>query len=681
VAITLKKNKEPAASAAPAVPPMRKIRKAPKPSNNQSFVVFIGDEGAILVATRGNKVLRRLFAPSPQPEHMKSMVELMQSQPNVPIYLLLDVIDQQYVRQTFPPVSSLSVTKLVNRRLERDFPPEDIKGALPLGRDSTGRKEWSYLLVALAKTPQLQIWLDTLLEMPNECKGFHLTPVEGQLFIPELLRAVAPDQNAPWKLLVSHNKVGGVRQIVLRDGKLAFTRLTQTPDDSNFALTAGNIEQEIQNTLDYLRRLGFTDNRDMNAVVIASQEVKELIDLKRFAMGFASCVTPYEVSELMNLEQAALSGDRYGDVVVAAAFAMAKKKGYTFMSGYAKQLSQMFMARKAIKALVMAIAALCFLSVIDDTLTIVSNSEAESRAREELQAADEQAAQAQKSISALDTDTSLWTSVVSVYDAYTPDKHLPTEFIESLSRVLEPSIRVSQINWSRPVPDPNAPPPAPVAPGQPEPLPVGSITAEVEMEFNGSYEDQDQYIKAVEAYFEKLKATLPQYDISSANMPGKGDGAAKVEISFDQKQTQPFQQGQNKVRFKFEGPREIKPDPNAPPPPPAEPDIAPVAPTALAPAAEAVSGTATEDVAIPALPVPDATVPSAVSVAPISPPDTLTISPVAAPAPNVTVPSETATAPADALVPPPAPLPVPPDGALPIAPAALPPLPPEGAAP
>src|SRR5262249_31577736 len=119
----------------------------------QRFVLAIGDEGAILVYMQGRKVERRLFAPSPQPDHTASMVELMRSNPRVPLLILADVIDQQYVKHSFPPVSSFSVAGLVKRRMERDFQAEDLKGSLQLGREKTGRREWNYLLIALANTP------------------------------------------------------------------------------------------------------------------------------------------------------------------------------------------------------------------------------------------------------------------------------------------------------------------------------------------------------------------------------------------------------------------------------------------------------------------------------------------------------------------------------------------------
>ena len=58
-----------------------------------------------------------------------------------------------------------------------------------------------------------------------------------------------------WKFLVTHNKVGGFRQVILRDGRAIFTRLTQPVGEVTPAVVAGNIEQEITSTIEYMNRL------------------------------------------------------------------------------------------------------------------------------------------------------------------------------------------------------------------------------------------------------------------------------------------------------------------------------------------------------------------------------------------------------------------------------------------
>src|SRR5688572_27368506 len=77
------------------------------------FVLVIGDEGAILIYMEGATVVRRLFAPTAQVEHSKGVVDLMRQHPKAPITMLMDVIDQQYIRHTFPPVSVFSLDGLV----------------------------------------------------------------------------------------------------------------------------------------------------------------------------------------------------------------------------------------------------------------------------------------------------------------------------------------------------------------------------------------------------------------------------------------------------------------------------------------------------------------------------------------------------------------------------------------
>ena len=160
-----KPRREKAAGKVKAVKPP-KTSKPPK-AGGKRFIFIVGDEGCILVFMQASKVIRRLFAPSAQPSHTEAMRELMKANPSVPIYLLADVLDQVYRQHPFPPVSSLSIGGLVKRRLDRDFNPEDLKGALPLGRDKTGRKEWKYLLIALTKSPLITEWLDLIVEQPN----------------------------------------------------------------------------------------------------------------------------------------------------------------------------------------------------------------------------------------------------------------------------------------------------------------------------------------------------------------------------------------------------------------------------------------------------------------------------------------------------------------------------------
>lgn len=301
-----------------------------------TFVLTIGDEGGILTYLQGKSVVRRIFAATPNYADTRPFVDLMNHDPKAPLYVLVDLMDQSYIQQSLPPVSSLSINNLIKRKMERDFSAEDLKGALPIGREKTGRKDWRYLFVVLNNTPQLQAWMDVVVEQPNRMVGIFLLPVELELFIKrldaalqgekkKLLAKKTAEEDNRWQLLVAHNKVGGFRQVVLKGGKLIFARLAQPIGENIPEVIAGNIEQEISVTIEYLKRLGFTQDQKMEVVVIASEEIKGAISPKNVHVQSVRVLTPFQAGELLNLPGVSEPQDKYADTLLAAAFASSSK--------------------------------------------------------------------------------------------------------------------------------------------------------------------------------------------------------------------------------------------------------------------------------------------------------------------------------------------------------------------
>ncbi len=323
------------------------------------FIYFIGDEGGILIHVEKGVVARRLFAPSPSAEHLEPFTTLLNEHSKLPVYALIDVIDQSYVRHSMPPVTALGVKRLVQRRISRDFPKDNINGALPLGREKTGRKEWLFLLISLANNDTLKGWVEHISSLENRFQSIHLVPVECEIFLTELHnkyvletegkqakvkrgKKAGTDQDT-WLILVSHNKTGGVRQVVLKNGQLIFTRLTQSTDNASPEVLAGSIEQEIANTLEYLKRLSYNEHDKLAVYGIISPEAKDMINLNLEGSNSKFKIfSPYEVAQLFKLEQAVLSGDKYGDVVLGTAFAVAPKKRLSLASPALEALNGLY---------------------------------------------------------------------------------------------------------------------------------------------------------------------------------------------------------------------------------------------------------------------------------------------------------------------------------------------------
>lgn len=514
-------------------PPKRKLEKggkAPGKNGKKRFILLIGDEGAILIFMQGAKVLRRLFAPSASPSHSEAISEIMKSNPSVSVTLLMDVIDQQYVPHTFPPVSALSVGGLVKRRQDRDFQPEDLKGALQIGRDKTGRKEWKYLLVALAKTPLLGEWLDVILNLPNEMKGIYLVPVEAENYLTMLSKKLTEQKPKPWRLLLSHNKVSGFRQVVTHNGKLIFTRVSQAIDDAIPAVIAGNIEQEIINTMEYLKRLEFRDNAELEATVIVSQDVIDLLDLGRFNFARTSILSPLSVAETLGLEQAALSADRFGDVVMASAFAVSRKHALRFSNAYIEKLSKIYKAHLGVRIAAVLLSLLLVGMAVNSVLTAISDEGAITVASSKRSALQAKLTDSQRKVDGLTKDVAFKSAVVGAYDKYmnnTPDLEASLKNIVPLINAQQ---RVINMTWDLTgAANANSANPG-AAPGS-EKLPL-NVTLEVD--FSSAGNTVETLNAAAEALRTAMENNLKEYTVKVDPFPWLKEEGQQTKISLDQ---------------------------------------------------------------------------------------------------------------------------------------------------
>ncbi len=433
------------------------MEKAPKQlrktqGGKERFVMLLGDEGAILVLMQGRAVMRRLFAPDPSKESMAPLVDAMEKRPNASLSVVIDLMDQSYVRHTLPPVSALSVNKLVTRRLERDFSPEDITGSIPLGREKTGRKDWNFLLIALSNTPILQQWFKLLLELPNKFTGVYLTPVEMQNYIGQLGEALPQNKEkgeSQWQLMVSHHKVGGFRQVVLRDGRLVFTRLTVADSAGVPEVRAGNIEQEVLNTIEYLRRLSYNEGAGLDVYIVVNADIKDLIDVSKFNARNVHRLLPSDVADALNLPQAALTGDQFGDVVLLSAFANSKKPVLKLMPQYASKLNTLYSAQLGVRGL----AALVTVGLIGySVMSYLDKMSAESempslnskKSQAELELKD-----VQERVAKLGTDEHMRNAVAAVVTADKPYVFMPLTFVKRMVPLIRPEVRVASLSWTK----------------------------------------------------------------------------------------------------------------------------------------------------------------------------------------------------------------------------------------
>lgn len=291
-----------------------------------AHVFLVGDEGTVVVYINKGVVERRVFCRGVNSPDIKTVKSILKENAIAPIYILVDVSDQSYVQHSLPAVSSLTVQRLAEKRLEKECAPDDLKMFYLLGRSKEGRKDWKFMFVSTPYKEPVTEWIDFIVGLPNPLSGVYLLPIEMQTLVRKLSKLFAPKEakSCKWKFFISYNKVSGLRLLVLNDGKLIFTRslpLADTIPD----IVAGNIEQEAVNTLEYLRRLSFQDEEGLELIVMVSKEIKESLQSSKLHADNVILLTPFEVASALKLENAASATDKYSDTVVCASFLLGGK--------------------------------------------------------------------------------------------------------------------------------------------------------------------------------------------------------------------------------------------------------------------------------------------------------------------------------------------------------------------
>lgn len=326
--IKAKKSKQPKQKKVKQVSASKLLKAYQIPKIN-TFILSIGDEGIILTYLKNRQVEGRWFAASATEENFVIFSKAISTDNKARMLIVLDTMDQVYSQQTLPPVSKMSLAGLLKRRIKREFGDATLKGSYLLERSDT--KEWNFMIFAIEQQEEVAAWLNWAAEQPVCPLGIRILPLEITNLADTLYKTRAKlaeetelTKEREWRFLVSYNKVSGFRQVIIRRGKMIFTRLSQ-PIDGGEDVQAGIIEQEVSSTIEYLKRIGLSSHQDIHLNVIASQDIIDRIDPNKISVPSHEFFSPYSIGQKFSWNEVTQPDDRFGDVFLGV-FCLVNKK-------------------------------------------------------------------------------------------------------------------------------------------------------------------------------------------------------------------------------------------------------------------------------------------------------------------------------------------------------------------
>ncbi|TRZ68529.1 MAG: hypothetical protein D4S02_03635 [Rhodocyclaceae bacterium] len=155
-------------------------------------------------------------------------------------YVLADVVEEGFQPDVIPHVQGGDRTALLKRKNDQYFHGAPLNLAIPLGRETTGRRDDKMLFLALTKTQMFEPWMEALRDAECQLVGVYSLPLIGHGFA---TAHVKNTRDHPERFLLVTLTRAGLRQTFFDKGQLRFSRLTPLANDSlDEVITACSVE-------------------------------------------------------------------------------------------------------------------------------------------------------------------------------------------------------------------------------------------------------------------------------------------------------------------------------------------------------------------------------------------------------------------------------------------------------
>ena len=292
------------------------------------FVASIGDNGTILHFFNHSTMITRHFSPSPEHEETTRFTSLLKQRQSTTIIILLDNKAQHYHNFTIPGASKGIAKKLAMYKLSKEKENENnISSLLSIDRNVDNTKKWDIVTVTNTLDENLKAWINFFASSGNIVKSINFLPIEIHKIALALYKYSTSKLKYPTSQYISlliSTKISGYIQIFLKNNHILFARnIGNIDDNSTLEITAGNLEQEVLNSVKYLRRFGVENKSDLHYYFILPSNLANLVKRSiNLGSKYIISFNPHELREEINLPLYAVATDNYFDTMIASSLYM-----------------------------------------------------------------------------------------------------------------------------------------------------------------------------------------------------------------------------------------------------------------------------------------------------------------------------------------------------------------------
>lgn len=293
-------------------------------------ILVVGNDGVQLYVTAGKRVSMYADYSSSGGSLGAELKEAFRTI-NAPLIILFDVVEQQYRKEAIPKVSTFDKNKVIQRKLMMAFPQQQFRAFIPLAQKPKDNESLVALFAGLGSSLTNTQIIDAVLSSEVSLLGAGLLPMESTKLVAALVTAThkraSTANDTRWSILMTQHKTGGLRQVIIKDGELALTRLTPLAIDAHH--TNDLVEEmvrEFNATLTYLSRFGYVANDGLDLIVVSSAEVAQAIREQRLAVTHLYPLSNQEAGKLIGVTPTIAPDDAVFGEILHAGWAGIQRK-------------------------------------------------------------------------------------------------------------------------------------------------------------------------------------------------------------------------------------------------------------------------------------------------------------------------------------------------------------------
>jgi len=229
-------------------------------------------------------------------EGYEKFKQYLESSAKTPTCMILDVIEEDFRKDTIPHVYGKDRKAVISRLMDRHYrSSRQYTYSEIQGRQKTGRKDDEILVAAITNPELIRTWIRII----EECD----VPLSGILSLPLISKSILPVINAKkgYVLLVSQQVNSNLRQTLFKNGKLVSSRQSVINQDAkNISNIGTHARPEVERTLVFIRnQYQLEDTDEINIHILGSDVQIDSLE-SSFISGASDKYHIHRLNELSN---------------------------------------------------------------------------------------------------------------------------------------------------------------------------------------------------------------------------------------------------------------------------------------------------------------------------------------------------------------------------------------------